>query len=150
MNVLVLAAMSPFTSGDADTVNRLVRSLRVVGAQAETMRIPLPRAPHERAVDAMLLARSLRIVNVDRLLALGFPACLAQHAAKTVWLDTPDGNADPAALRTALTGARAVFASTRTLAEALARAHGRPVADLALPDAGEEARWPPIVAKLLA
>jgi hypothetical protein len=150
MNVLVLAAMTPFAAGDADAAERLVRALRGAGAQAEAMRVPLPREPHKRAMDAMLLARSLRIVNADRLLVLGFPACLARHGAKTVWLDAPDAMAAPVALRSALGDARTVFAASQSLADGLVREHGLPVAYLAIPDAGEDALWSAAVARLLA
>jgi hypothetical protein len=150
MNVLVLAAMTPFAAGDADAAERLVRALRAAGARAEAMRIPLPREPHERAMDAMLLARSLRIVNTDRLLVLGFPACLARHEAKTVLLDAPDATAAPVALRAALGDARAVFAANQPLADEFARTLGRPVECLTVPSAGEDALLSAAAARLLA
>lgn len=150
MNVLVLAAMTPFASGDADAVRQWVGALCDAGAKAEAMRVPLPRLPPDRAMDAMLLARSLRIVNTDRLLALGFPACLVPHAAKFVWLDAADAQAPPAALRTALGDARAVFTADAALAATMAREHACPVEHVAAPGTDADALRRHVVARLLA
>ena len=87
MNVLVLTTMLPFVHGGAEELAaNLVLQLRRHGAAAEMMAIPFTWEPAERLIEEMLIARSLRIANVDRLIALKFPAYLADHPSKTVWL----------------------------------------------------------------
>ena len=88
MNVLVLSTMVPFVRGGAEELcDHLVRNLRLrPGVAAEAMRIPFAWEPAENLVEEMLAARSLEIVNVDRLIALKFPAYLAPHPNKVPWL----------------------------------------------------------------
>jgi glycosyltransferase involved in cell wall biosynthesis len=87
MNVLVLTNMVPFVHGDAETLcERLVLNLQRYGVEAEAMRIPFSWEPAERLIEEMLAARSLRISNVDRVIALKFPAYLAPCPNKVFWL----------------------------------------------------------------
>ena len=88
MKVLVLSTMVPFVRGGAEELcDHLVRNLRLRrGVEAEAMRIPFTWDPAERLVEEMLVARSLNIVNVDRLIPLKFPAYLAPHPNKAPWL----------------------------------------------------------------
>ena len=88
MKVLVLSNMVPFVRGGAEELcDHLVRNLRLRrGVEAEAMRIPFTWEPAERLVEEMLVARSLSIVNVDRLIPLKFPAYLAPHPNKVPWL----------------------------------------------------------------
>jgi glycosyltransferase involved in cell wall biosynthesis len=131
MNVLVLTTMVPFVHGGAEELSdHLVRNLRQAGVNAEAMAIPFTWDPAEELIREMLVARSLSIVNVDRVIALKFPAYLAGyphkagHPNKTVWLlhqyrqaydlrdagqsnipDTPEGAAILRAIHTADTAA---------------------------------------------
>ncbi|MGX1305306.1 glycosyltransferase involved in cell wall biosynthesis [Amorphus suaedae] len=87
MNVLVLTTKVPFVSGGAEELrDHLVRNLRLAGVNAEAVSLPFTWEPAERLIDEMLVARSLRLANVDRVIALKFPAYLAMHSNKVVWL----------------------------------------------------------------
>ena len=88
MKVLVLSTMAPFVRGGAEELcDHLVRNLRLrPGVEAEAMRIPFTWEPAESLVEEMLIARSLGIANVDRLIPLKFPAYLAPHPNKVLWL----------------------------------------------------------------
>ena len=87
MNVLVLSTMVPFVHGGAEELrDNLVANLRLQGVNAEAMCLPFTWDPPERLIEEMLIARSLRIANVDRLIALKFPAYLVEHENKAVWL----------------------------------------------------------------
>jgi hypothetical protein len=50
------------------------------------MRLPFTWVPFERLVDEMVISRSLRIPNVDLLIALKFPTYLVPHDNKVIWL----------------------------------------------------------------
>lgn len=87
MKVLVLNNMVPFTWGGAEELTaHLVHNLRACGADAEAMRVPFVWEPAEELIEQMLLCRSLRLSNVDRVIALKFPVYLVPHHARTVWL----------------------------------------------------------------
>lgn len=87
MKVLVLNTRVPFIRGGAEELSRhLVRQLLIAGHEAEEMRIPFSWNPRERLVDEMLIARNLRVANVDRVIALRFPVYLVPHPRKVIWL----------------------------------------------------------------
>lgn len=88
MKVLVLSTMVPFVRGGAEELcDHLVRNLRLTpGVEAEAMRLPFTWDPAEGLVDEMLIARTLELRNVDRLIPLKFPAYLARHPNKVLWL----------------------------------------------------------------
>ncbi|MBV9539513.1 MAG: glycosyltransferase family 4 protein [Acidisphaera sp.] len=87
MKVLVLTTMVPFVHGGAEELaDHLVRNLRLAGMEAEAMALPFTWNPPDQLITEMLIARSIRILNADRLIALKFPAYLAAHPSKTVWL----------------------------------------------------------------
>jgi glycosyltransferase involved in cell wall biosynthesis len=79
--------MVPFVHGGAEELcDHLVHNLRLVGAIAEAFRIPFTWDPAERLIDEMMIARCLRIRNVDRVIALKFPAYLVPWHDKVLWL----------------------------------------------------------------
>lgn len=87
MNVLVVSNRVPFVHGGAEELcAHLVTQLRLHGVEAEAMRIPFSWNPAERLIEEMLIARTLRLHNVDRLIALKFPAYLIPHPNKVCWL----------------------------------------------------------------
>jgi glycosyltransferase involved in cell wall biosynthesis len=87
MKVLVLNNMAPFVHGGAEELtSHLVHRLRESGVEAEAMRIPFAWEPAERVIEEIMLARSLRIANADRVIALKFPLYLVEHPCKIVWL----------------------------------------------------------------
>lgn len=88
MKVLVVTNMAPFVRGGAEELaaHLLGRLNATAGVQAELLRIPFKWDPAERLIEEMLIARSLRLTNVDRVIGLKFPAYLIPHERKTIWL----------------------------------------------------------------
>lgn len=87
MRVLVVNNMAPFVWGGAEELAaHLQRNLLAEGHEAEVLRIPFRWAPAEVVASQMLLVRALELWNVDRVIALKFPAYLIRHPNKTVWL----------------------------------------------------------------
>lgn len=88
MKVLVVNNAAPFIRGGAEELaDNLVRELgQVRGVQAELMRLPFAWNPAERLIEEILIHQSFRLINVDRVIALKFPAYLVPHADKRLWL----------------------------------------------------------------
>lgn len=87
MKVLVLTTMVPFIHGGAEELrDHLVRNLVASGVEAEAMSLPFRWDPAERLLDEMRIARSLHVVNADRVIALKFPAYLVPHPNKMLWV----------------------------------------------------------------
>ncbi len=60
--------------------------LELYGHQAEIIKVPFNWTPCERVIDHMLAARLTRLPNVDRVIALKFPAYYVPHENKVLWL----------------------------------------------------------------
>lgn len=87
MKVLVVNNMVPGLRGGAEELaDQLVVNLRKAGHQSELLRIPFTWHPPERIVNEMLMCRSMRLINVDRVIALKFPAYLLPFDEKVFWL----------------------------------------------------------------
>ncbi|WP_375267706.1 glycosyltransferase family 4 protein [Phenylobacterium sp.] len=88
MKVLVVNNAAPFIRGGAEELaDHLVRALNATpGVESELLRLPFKWAPSERLIEEVLLHRGLRLVNVDRVIALKFPAYLVPHPHKRLWL----------------------------------------------------------------
>ena len=88
MKVLIINTAVPFVRGGAELLaDELERQLNATaGVEAEQLRIPFAWVPTERLIDEMLIARALRLYNVDRVIALKFPAYLVPHHDKVLWL----------------------------------------------------------------
>lgn len=87
MKVLVLSTRQPFIWGGAEELaSNLVRQLRAAGHEAEELPIPFTWEPPDRLIDEMLIARSIRLANADRVIALKFPAYMIPHDNKVIWL----------------------------------------------------------------
>lgn len=87
MNVLVVTNMAPFVWGGAEELAvHLRRNLVLAGHQAEILRIPFSWEPADRIPSQMLMVRAIELRNVDRVIALKFPAYLVRHPTKTLWL----------------------------------------------------------------
>jgi glycosyltransferase involved in cell wall biosynthesis len=87
VRLAVLDARAPFEPQPADPLaERLCRALREHGHAAELVHIPFSESPPERVVDQLLAIRLLHLENVDRAIALGFPAHHIEHHDKVVWL----------------------------------------------------------------
>ncbi|WP_297506515.1 glycosyltransferase family 4 protein [uncultured Caulobacter sp.] len=88
MKVLVVNNAAPFQRGGAEELaDHLVRRLNATpGVQSELVRVPFAWEPAERLIEEMLIAKGLRLYNVDRVIGLKFPAYLIPHPQKVLWL----------------------------------------------------------------
>jgi glycosyltransferase involved in cell wall biosynthesis len=87
MKVLVLTNMAPFIWGGAEELtHHLVRNLLASGHEAEAFRIPFSWQPAERLIEEIALNRSLRLWNIDRVIALKFPTYHVPWDNKVIWL----------------------------------------------------------------
>lgn len=88
MKILVLNNAAPFIRGGAEELaDNLALQLNArPGIEAEVLRIPFRTTPREALLEQIWSHRNLRLYNVDRVVALKFPAYLIPHAHKTIWL----------------------------------------------------------------
>jgi glycosyltransferase involved in cell wall biosynthesis len=88
MKVLVVNNAAPFIRGGAEELaDRLVRELNATrGVEAELLRIPFRWEPAECIADQILLNLNFKLYQVDRVIALKFPAYLIPHECKILWL----------------------------------------------------------------
>ncbi|MBA2710839.1 MAG: glycosyltransferase family 4 protein [Tatlockia sp.] len=87
MKVLIVNNMTPFVWGGAEELaTHLQKNLIIAGYEAEVLRIPFQWEPATRIPSQMLMARAFELDNVDRVIALKFPAYLIRHPHKTFWL----------------------------------------------------------------
>ncbi len=87
MKVLVVNNMAPFVWGGAEELaTHLQKNLITAGHEAEVLRIPFQWEPAERIPSQMLMVRAFELWNVERVIALKFPAYLIRHPHKTLWL----------------------------------------------------------------
>jgi glycosyltransferase involved in cell wall biosynthesis len=86
--VLVLNTAVPFVRGGAEALaDQLVAHLNAIkGVESELIKIPFQWVPFDRVIEEILIARSLRLENVDQVIALKFPAYLVPFENKTLWL----------------------------------------------------------------
>ena len=87
MKVLIVNNMAPFIWGGAEELAvHLQKNLIIAGHEAEILRIPFQWTPATRIPSQMLMVRGFELWNVDRVIALKFPAYLIRHPHKTLWL----------------------------------------------------------------
>ncbi len=87
MRVLIVNNMAPFIWGGAEELAKnLEKNIILSGHEAETLRVPFQWEPATRIPSQMMMARTLQLYEVDRVIALKFPAYLIQHPHKTLWL----------------------------------------------------------------
>lgn len=87
MKVLIVNNMAPFVWGGAEELAvHLQRNLMIAGHDAEVLRIPFQWEPSTRIPSQMMMVRAFELWNVDRVIALKFPAYLIRHPHKTLWL----------------------------------------------------------------
>jgi glycosyltransferase involved in cell wall biosynthesis len=88
VKILIVTNMAPFVRGAVEVLaTDLARNLNATpGLSAEILRVPFKREPPERLLEEMFIARSLRLTNVDRVIAMEFPTHLIPHEHKTIWL----------------------------------------------------------------
>ena len=87
MKVVVLGSFVPLLrSRSSELLCNLVKNLRLAGIQAEGFRIPFTSDPAEQLVEEMTIVRRIRLSNLDRAIALNFPAYLVCWPNKVLWL----------------------------------------------------------------
>lgn len=87
MKILVVNNMAPFVWGGAEELAaNLCRKLIESGHDSEVLRIPFQWHPATSIPSQMMMARTMQLWEVDRVIALKFPAYLIPHANKTLWL----------------------------------------------------------------
>lgn len=87
MKVLIVNNMAPFVWGGAEELAaHLQKNLIAAGHQSEVLRIPFQWEPATRIPSQMMMVRAFELWNVDRVIALKFPAYLIRHPHKTLWL----------------------------------------------------------------
>jgi glycosyltransferase involved in cell wall biosynthesis len=87
VKVLVVNNMAPFVRGGAEALAEHLRNnLEASGHQAEILRIPFRWDPATGLIAQMLMVRAFELDNVDRVIALKFPAYLIRHSDKRMWL----------------------------------------------------------------
>ncbi|QDV23486.1 glycosyltransferase [Aureliella helgolandensis] len=87
MKVLIVNNMAPFIWGGAEFLAEALRTnLQKQGHESEVLRIPFEWDPPEVILSQMLMVRALELPNVDRVIALKFPAYLIRHPHKTLWI----------------------------------------------------------------
>ena len=92
MRVIVASVRTPFIRGGAEVLaDELTAALIAAGHQAELVQVPFNAADPERIPDQMLACALMNLdgidgQEIDRLIALKFPAYLIPHHHKVVWL----------------------------------------------------------------
>ena len=80
--------MAPFVRGGAEELayHLNARLNATPGVRAEVLRVPFSWEPFERLANEIFINPMLRLLNVDRVIALKFPAYLIPHEQKILWL----------------------------------------------------------------
>ncbi|MBU2049746.1 glycosyltransferase family 4 protein [Stenotrophomonas sp. PS02301] len=87
MKILVVNNMVPGMRGGAEELaDQLVLNLRKAGHESELLRVPFTWEPAERIVEEMVMCRNMQINNVDRVIAMKFPAYMIPFPEKVLWL----------------------------------------------------------------
>lgn len=87
MKVLIVTNTELFLWGGAEELaENLALNLRVVGHDVEILRIPFFWKDPNEIINQMLLVTNIELFNVDKVIALKFPAYLINHPNKSIWL----------------------------------------------------------------
>jgi hypothetical protein len=87
MKIAVAITSEPFQhSPQVRLAEQLVEALERHGEQSQLLKLPIDRSDADAFVQSLLALRLLHIRNVDRLVAMDFPACSIQHEDKCAWL----------------------------------------------------------------
>lgn len=87
MKIAIVNNQASFVRGGAELLAEwLHEKLEEHGHEAEIVRIPFQWNPPTRIIDSMLAARLVRLTNVERVVALKFPAYYVPHENKVLWL----------------------------------------------------------------
>lgn len=87
MRIAVLNNWVPFLRGGAEHLaEALTRKLQEYGHEAVLVRVPFRWTPPDRIPHQILACRCVRLKNIDRAIALKFPAYCVPHENKFLWL----------------------------------------------------------------
>jgi len=87
MRVAVVNNWAPFLRGGAEILaDALITKLQAYGHDAVLVRLPFRWDLPEKIPEYILACRCLRLHNVDRVIALKFPAYFIPHDNKVLWL----------------------------------------------------------------
>lgn len=87
MRIAVVNSQTPFVRGGAEQLAQwLVGRLREHGHRVELLSLPFRWHPLPKLLDHTLAARLVRIPDVDRVIALKFPAYHVPHNDKVLWV----------------------------------------------------------------
>lgn len=87
MKIGVVNNCVPFLSGGAEHLaSALTTKLNEYGHQALLVRLPFQWHPAEKILESVLACQMVKIANVDRVIALKFPAYYVPHPNKVLWL----------------------------------------------------------------
>jgi glycosyltransferase involved in cell wall biosynthesis len=87
MKVLIVSSVTPFAWDDADDLAVGLRdNIIAAGQESEILRIPFRSQPASFIPSQMLMVRAFELMNVERVIALQFPAYLIRHPNKTLWV----------------------------------------------------------------
>ncbi len=87
MKILVVNNMVPGMRGGAEELaDQLVLHLRKAGHESELLRVPFTWEPADRIINEMLMCRNMQLSNVDRVIAMKFPAYMIPFPEKVLWL----------------------------------------------------------------
>lgn len=87
MKIAIVNSMQPFVYGGAEFLaNSLKDKLFEYGHEAQVIRFPFAWHPADSILDGILAARMTKLVNVDMMVGLKFPAYLIPHFNKRLWL----------------------------------------------------------------
>lgn len=112
MKIGIVTTYVPFVRGGAEILAENLRDKLIeYGHEAIIINIPFKWYPSEKIIEHILATRLINVANVDRVIALKFPAYFVQHGNKVLWLlhqfrqvyelwgtdyqdlpDTPEGN----------------------------------------------------------
>jgi glycosyltransferase involved in cell wall biosynthesis len=83
---IVNARIASVRGGAEELAEELARRLRAHGHEAEIVGIPFDWRPAKRILGSLREAEGMRLENVDRVVALKFPAWAVPHPDKVVWM----------------------------------------------------------------
>ena len=87
MKIAIVTSMQPFVYGGAEFLaDSLQEKLIEYGHEAQVIRFPFSWHPVENLMDGIMAARLTRLIDVDMMIGLKFPAYLIPHQNKKLWL----------------------------------------------------------------
>ncbi len=87
MKIAIVSNMVPFIYGGAEFLaDSLKDKLIEYGHESQVIRLPFKWDPPDELIKNMMAVRLTKLENVDKVIALKFPAYYIEHPNKTLWL----------------------------------------------------------------